>query len=252
MTTTLDELAAVGLERGARRTAPRAIRAEAQGPAHLDLYDSIGWPGIEAGEVVAALRTLGARPVVVHLNSSGGDVFQGIAIYNALVKHTAGVTVRVEGLAASIASVIAMAGAPLIAAEASMLMIHEPHAVVIGDAGDMRSMAQLLDKATTVIAEVYRRRVTDEAQVRSWMAAETWFTADEAIKAGLIDAIDAAPVPAAAVAARAKFDLSGYRRVPDAPAKPHPRERERARLLATGFELLVGAGERRPKEGDKS
>lgn len=239
MTTPLAELSAFGLTRGRRET-PRVLAAAGDGPAHLDIEGSIGWPGVEAGEVVTTLRALHNRPLVVHLNSPGGDVFQGIAIYNALLQHEAGVTVRVEALAASIASVIAMAGAPLVMAEASMLMIHDPHALVMGGADDMRHMAALLDKASEVFADVYARRGIERAQLREWMAAETWFTANEAIKAGLIDAIDETPVPAA-VEARSKFDLSGFRRAPAPPTKPHPRERERARLLATGFDLLVGA-----------
>jgi ATP-dependent protease ClpP protease subunit len=239
-----------------RTTAPRwRLRAEASAagaPADLYLYDVIGWPGIEAGAVVAELRSLGARPLRVHLNSSGGDVFDGLAIYNTFQHHPAPVAVHVEGLAASIASVIAMGGASLSMAAASLLMIHEPHALVMGPAGDMRHMAELLDKTAGLMADVYARRGADRTQIRHWMYDETWFSASDAREARLIDTIDAGALPDEAAAAWAAFDLSGFRRPPAAPAppppRPSPRAREYARIAAHGFELLAGAGAPAQKE----
>lgn len=257
-TMTLDALLAEGARfappRGQRTQEPRwSLRASADdAPAHLYLYDSIGWPGIEASDVVAQVRALGARPLQVHICSRGGDVFAGLAIYNTLRAHAAPVEMRVEGLAASIASVIAMSGAKLRMARASLFMIHEPHALVIGDAHDMRHMAGLLDKTANVMAEVYTGRGADREQVRAWMHKETWFTSQEALSAQLIDGIDDDPVPDEAMTARASFDLSAFKHPPGAapvaPSPVHPpRARERARLLARGFELLVGgtpAGQR--------
>jgi ATP-dependent protease ClpP protease subunit len=223
-------------------TARWSLRAEAE-RAHLYLYDAIGWPGIEARAVVEELRALATRPLLVHLNSPGGDVFAGLAVYNALLSHGAPVEVRVEGLAASIASIIAMGGSSLRMAKASLLMIHEPHALVIGDAHDMRHMAGLLDKAAGVMADVYAKRGADREKIRGWMHAETWFTPQSAVEAGLIDAVDGEPVPAESLAAQQTFDLSGFRRMPKpepAEAPPVPRERERARLIATSFARLGG------------
>jgi ATP-dependent protease ClpP protease subunit len=253
-----------GLLAEAARYAPPRVAGHAQwsltasaerAPAHLYLYDPIGAPGIEARDVVEKVRELGPRPLTVHLNSPGGDVFAGLAIYNTLRAHPAPVDVRVEGLAASIASIIAMAGATLTMARASLLMVHEPRAVVIGDARDMRQMAALLDKAGGVMADIYAsgRRGDLRERVRSWMRDEKWWTAAEALEAKLIDAVDDLPVPADAVEARARFEpfLLGYRNRPgteapaaeEAPSSSAPRpplERERARVLAQGFDLLMG------------
>jgi ATP-dependent protease ClpP protease subunit len=224
--------------------------AETSGTTHLYLYDRIGgFFGIAAGDVIAQLRAVSGHHVRVHLNSPGGDVFDGLAIYNSLRQHPGGVEVQVEGLAASIASVIAMAGERLTMAAASLLMIHDPHGVVIGGAEDMRQMAALMDKAGGLLADVYAGRggATRDA-IREWMQAETWFTPQEALDAGLIDAIDEAALPAAAVAARATFDLSGFRRPPTLPAaaavpapSPPPRSREHARTLTHAYELVIGA-----------
>ena len=221
-----------------------ASAEDARAPADLYLYDQIGFPGIEAREVVEQVRAHGQRPLRVHINSPGGDVFGGLAIHNLLRQHSAPVQVRVEGLAASIASVIAMSGSTLRMARASLLMIHEPHAFVVGNAHDMRHMAQLLDKAGGLMAEVYARRGADRERIRSWMHAETWWTAAGALEARMIDAIDDEPLPADAIAVQAAFDLSAFKNPPATPAppadKPSPRVREQTRLLAAGFDYLMG------------
>lgn len=223
-----------------------SLVAEAGVAAHLYLYDAIGWPGIVAKDVVEQVRGHARRPLQVHINSPGGDVFDGLAIHNLLRQHGAPVDVRVEGLAASIASLIAMSGSTLRMAAASLLMMHEPHAVVMGTAHDMRHMAGLLDKATGIMADAYARRGADREKVRAWMHDETWWSARGAFDAGLIDAIDDDPLPVDALAASATFDLSGFRRAPSdpasaAPSPSHaPRHREGARVLATGFDRLLG------------
>ena len=232
-------------------TTPRwSLVASADGaPAHLYLYDHIGWPGIEARDVVEQVRAHARRPLHVHLNSPGGDVFDGLAIFNTLQQHSAPVDIRVEGLAASIASLIAMSGSSLRMARASLFMVHEPHALVIGRSHEMRAMATVLDKASSVMAEIYAKRGANRDTVRAWMHEEKWFKPDEALDAGLIDAIDDDPIPAEALAARAAFDLSGFRHppgaspLPDLPVSPPlpPRARERARLLAETFDFLLGA-----------
>lgn len=245
----LDAFVQEGGEFAARRRPPGApaaaparwsLAAEVGEPAHLYLYDTIGGFGIAARDVVGGLREIPTARLVVHLNSPGGDVFDGLAIYNSLRRRAAPVEIRVEGLAASIASLIAMGGSSLRMAAASLLMIHEPHAVVIGTAGDMRSMAALLDKAGGIMAEVYGRRGATRKQVEDWMREETWFTAQSALDAGLIDAIDAEPVPEDA---RAAYDLSAFKHAPviaaAAPPRP-PRARDGARIIAEGFDLLLG------------
>jgi ATP-dependent Clp protease protease subunit len=163
----------------------------------------------------------------------------------------------IDGLAGSIASIIALAGAPVTMAPAAFYMVHEPHGVAMGPATRMRHLAGLLDKASRVLADVYvDRSSAGIRQVQEWMHDETWFTAQEALDAGFVDELlDDDPE---AVAAAAQFDLSSYTRVPSQlaaraavppppPAAPSPaatappaRARERAALLSQSLGYLVG------------
>jgi ATP-dependent Clp endopeptidase proteolytic subunit ClpP len=129
----------------------------------------------------------------VRLNTPGGEVFDGVAIYNALRNHPASVTTYVDGLAASIGSVILQAGDKRVAAKASQTMIHDGHGIVIGNAADMRQTADLLDQVSNMIAEVYADRAGGSVgDWRAAMLAETWYTGDEAKTAGLVDEVAAA------------------------------------------------------------
>jgi ATP-dependent protease ClpP protease subunit len=232
--------------------APRvALRAEADGEsADLYLYDSIGgWFGLNAAQVIAELRQLQAARLRVHINSPGGDVFDGLAIYNTLKSWDGEVETLVEGLAASIAGVIALAGRTVTMAPASFFMIHEPHGLAIGGAARMRHLADLLDQTGGLLADIYAAKTgAPRADVRGWMGAETWYTAAEAAAAGFADALleaDPAPEPARAAAS---FDLSLFQHVPVALARPAAsrptpmpaRARERAATLARSFRYLVG------------
>ena len=251
---TLDALIAEGqkfrrVPPAAASDAPRwSLRAEAGAPAHLYLYDTIGWPGIDAQAVVEELRAIHTRPVTVHLNSPGGDVWAGLALYNTLRQHGAPVDVRVEGYAASIASIIAMSGSTLRMAMASMLMLHEPHALVIGTAHDMRAMASLLEQTAGVMADVYAaRRVLDRDKIRAWMHKETWWSAREAVAAGLIDAVDDDPIPAEARAASAAFESAGFGRPAPEPRAAEPVHRAPvARHLIPFLEQFAAVGGREP------
>jgi len=210
------------------------IRASDDGAAADLLIDGPigGWGGVDSADVVTQLRAVPPnKPVRVFLNSPGGNVFDGLALYNAL-RQRPRVEVHVTGLAASIASVIAVGGATLAMAEASMLMIHEPHAGVLGTADDMRKMAELLDQTAGLLADVYVRKTgAERRQVRDWMAAETWFTARQAFDAHLADVVtDTAP--AAALAVAASFDLSGYKHPPEWNVQPVPLVGPRAALAA--------------------
>jgi ATP-dependent protease ClpP protease subunit len=235
------------------------LRAEARGDerGHLYLYGSIGgWFGITAAEVGAALGELAPRPITVHVSSSGGDVFDGLAIYNALRHYPHGIETRIDGLAGSIASVIALAGSPVVMAEAAFYMVHEPHGLVHGGAAEARKLAALLDKASGVLASVYVRKTGAHLEaVRALMQEETWYTAQEALDAGFVDEVDDAPLSDDAQSAAAQFDLSLYARVPSAlverptPEAPAPgsapppaaaREREFAALLTRSLGHLAG------------
>lgn len=158
--------------------------------AEVSIYDEIGFWGVTAADFVKELGGVQASALNIRINSPGGDVFDGIAILNALRSHPANKTVIVDGLAASAASFIAMAGDQVQMSPQSMMMIHDASGLCMGNAGDMRQLADLLDKTTENIAAVYAQRTgkpTDHW--REQMAAETWYTDQEAVDAGLADSI---------------------------------------------------------------
>ncbi|MDT0377236.1 Clp protease ClpP [Streptomyces sp. DSM 42041] len=163
--------------------------------AEVLLYDEIGgWFGTSADDFVRELRDLTARNLSVRLNSPGGSVFEGIALANAIRAYPGTVTVYVDGLAASIASVIALAGDRLIMRPQSQLMIHDASGLTYGNAEEMREMAALLDRQSDNIAEAYADRAGGTVQAwRDRMRAETWYSAREAVAAGLAD--DMQPMP---------------------------------------------------------
>lgn len=173
------------------------ITMTANKTADVMIYDQIGesWfrDGITAKGFTQTLTDLGdISQINVRINSPGGSVFEGLAIYNALKNHSATVNVSIDGLAASIATVIAMAGDKIDMAENAMFMIHEPSGVAVGTAADMLETAQLLEKLTNSAVDVYSARTgqTPDA-VREAMNAETWYTAAEAKKVGFVDSISA-------------------------------------------------------------
>lgn len=171
----------------------RPIRNAASATPELYLYDEIGpayWGLIDAKMVIDALEEFKGQRVVVRINSPGGSVFEANAIYNALSRHPGGVDVEIDALAASAASYIAMAGKRIGIAENAMMMIHNAWTIAIGNANDLRETAALLDKMDATITDMYAARSgTDREQIASWSAAETWFTAKEAVEAGLADEI---------------------------------------------------------------
>lgn len=168
-------------------------RASVHEPAVLQIFDQIGedWfggSGISAKAFSDALQSVGPGPLVVEINSPGGNVWDGLTIYNMLRGRQAPVTTRVVGIAASIASVIALAGDTVEMAEASLFMIHDPSGMVAGTSDDMRKMANALDQHAEILAGIYTKRTgKTSAQIRAAMTAETWFTAQEAIQFGLAD-----------------------------------------------------------------
>jgi ATP-dependent protease ClpP protease subunit len=164
------------------------LTAQADGDgAELLIYDEISWWGICATDVAAVLSTV-SGPLHVRVNSPGGDVFDGIAIYNMLADYDGEVTVTVDGLAASAASFIAMAGDTIRMNRASQMMIHDASGMCWGNAADMKAMAALLDMVSGTLAGIYAARTgVDTATWRSRMLEETWYTAESAVEAGLAD-----------------------------------------------------------------
>lgn len=159
--------------------------------AEVLIYEAIGgWFGVPADEFVRELNGITAQNIHVRINSPGGSVFDSIAIYNALVKHPAKVTVYVDSLAASGASVIAMAGDDIVMMVGSQMMIHDASGIEMGDARMMREMADFLDKQSDNIASIYAAKIGgDPAEMRALMLAETWMMAQEAVDLGLADRV---------------------------------------------------------------
>lgn len=159
------------------------------------LYDQIGrdfWgEGISAKTFQKELTALGKVSTLnLRINSPGGDVFDGLTIYNQLKAHPARVVVDVDGLCASIASVIAMAGDEIRMAGNAMMMIHNPHGMAIGDSTEMQRVAALLDQVKGNLADTYAARTGNlRASIETWMSDETWLTADAAVQMGFADAV---------------------------------------------------------------
>lgn len=158
------------------------------------LFDEIGYWGVTAKQFNEALAQVTTPNIVVRINSPGGDVFDGFAIYTALLNHPAKVETRIEGLAASAASFIALAGDKVVIAEAAMMMVHKAWGLAIGNADDFMAMAATLEKIDGNIAGIYARKSgKPPADMLALMAAETWLDAEESKGLGLADEILAKP-----------------------------------------------------------
>lgn len=186
-------------------------------PIELLIYDQIGrdWfdqSGVDAKTFAETLQGIPAhRDILVAINSPGGNVWDGLAIYHQLQNRRDRVTTRVDGIAASIASVIALAGRETRMPKNALMMIHDPSGLVIGTAADMRDVADELDKHADVLADIYATKSGTAAGTwRRRMGDETWYTGAEARDAGLADTVTDE------VQLTARFDLSRCRRVPAA------------------------------------
>ncbi len=182
--------------------------------ARLDVFDAIGerWDGkgVTVASVVKALAEAGdVEQVDVHINSAGGRADHGLAIYNVLRDHPAKVTVVIDGLAASAASLIAMAGDEIEMPTSALMMIHNPAMGAWGDARELRRMAEVLDKWTEVGVNAYAERTgLDKAEIGRLMDAETWLTAEEALAKGFATRVnDRTPV-------KASFNFDAFKSVP--------------------------------------
>lgn len=171
------------------------IRALAVGDNVITMFDMVGedyWSGggVTAKKVSQQLRAIGDRPVEVHINSPGGDMFEGLAIYNVLREHPQPVTVKVMGMAASAASVIAMAGDTVEVGAAAFLMIHNAWVVAIGNRNDLRETADWLEPFDAAMVGLYAARSGQDAkQIAKWMDAETYMSGAMAVERGFADAL---------------------------------------------------------------
>lgn len=240
---------------------PKLFLAKADdGPAVLRIYDAIGgWWGITASDVAGLLDDLGDdRALTVRINSPGGDVFDGTAIYNLLRTRAGQVGVVVDGLAASAASFIAQAGDTITMERGTQMMIHDALGFTIGNAADHREMAGLLDRVSDEIAGIYAARAgLTVAEWRDRMRDEVWYNAQEAVDAHLADRTadnddDQDEDLAAAASATPAWDITAvfhYAGRNLAPAPPlaateaaDPAEVERPALdVAATVEALKGA-----------
>ena len=190
---------------------PRSYRMSAKGArGEIYLYGDVGdewFGGVTAKQFADDLKALGAvSDIDLRINSYGGNVFDGLSIYRLLVEHKARIVVHVDGVAASIASIIAMAGDEIRIAEAGQMMIHNAWGIGIGEASDLRRMADLLDTTTASLRDVYVARTgMDADEVSRLMDAETWFPASEAVEKGFATTV------AENLRIAAKFDPSKHR-----------------------------------------
>lgn len=204
------------------------FRMKADDRAEILIYEDIGedfwFGGISAKGFKDELDKLGGglKTLDVRINSMGGSVFEGITIYNLLRSHKATVNVWIDGMAASIASVIAMAGDEIIMAHNAWMMIHDPVGLVMGSADDMRGVADQLEGIKGSLVDTYQAKTgMDTGEIAKLMTDETWMEAESALNFGFADKIDERDV---ALAAYASPLLKSYRHVPvelsDRMAKP--------------------------------
>lgn len=207
--------------------------------ATITILDVIGqdpWTGegVTTKRITAALRSIGARDVTVQINSPGGDFFEGLSIYNALRAHPHKVTVQVLGLAASAASVIAMAGDEVQVARAGFLMIHNAWAIALGNRHAMRATADVLEPFDKAMADVYAARTgMKESEIAKMMDNETWISGSDAVDQGFADSLltaDQEPKQTSADASNNR--IVALRKVEAALASQKVSRRERGRLLA--------------------
>lgn len=204
----------------------------------IDLYDEIGYWGTNARAFRTRLKEA-TGDITLRINSPGGDVFDGIAIYNDLLAYEGKVKVEVVGLAASIASIIAMAGDEITIADNAMFMIHNAWTIGVGNRHDFSDVSARLAKIDDALARTYATRTTTGIRaIKQMMDDETWLTAKEAVEAGFATGIGSK------AEAKARFDLSVFSSVPaalvwrpddDGDATPTKRDLERALTQDAGW-----------------
>lgn len=156
--------------------------------AELEIYDEIGWWGTMAKDFSNDLKGITAKTINLRINSPGGYMTEGHAIYNRLKEHPARVITHIDGLAASMATVIALAGDEVRIAESALFMIHNPSGLTHGEAADLRKYADRMDKMKSQIVDIYHEKTgIDKGELGEMMDAETWLTGNEAVEQGFAD-----------------------------------------------------------------
>jgi ATP-dependent Clp protease protease subunit len=212
-----------------------------KGTIHLHDYigaDLLTGGGIRSKDLIAQLAAHGdLAELEVHINSAGGSAWDGIAMHNALKAHKARVTVEVDSLAGSAASVVAMSGDTIRMADGAMLMLHNPRSGAVGEASDLRKRAEVLDRIRESVIGIYAAKSGRKPEeIGRLMDEETWMNADEAREFGFVDEVVERPAVAACL------DLSGFAKVPE----------EALKLVTTETPVMAQKNEDRSKDGEKT
>lgn len=180
-----------------------AAAAGAEETAELDIFDEIGFWGVQAADFIRDLKAITAKTINVSINSPGGDVFAGLAIYNALKGSGKEIVVKVMGVAASAASLIAMAGDKIVMPKNTFMMVHNPWSIAMGNADELRETADTLDKIGSSLQATYVAKTgQSEDKIKELLAKDTWLTADEAKELGFATEV------VEDVKANASFDMA--------------------------------------------
>ena len=184
------------------------INSKASKVVDVYIFDEIGMGGVNAQGFIEEIKSFKDSPMNLHINCVGGDVFDGMAIFNIIKKRTAKTTVYIEGIAASMGSVIALAADSVVMAENSLFMIHNAWGGAMGEAKEMKKTANLLDKISGEIADIYVKKTKlPYDKVKEMMDEETWLNAEEALELGFIDSISDA------IKVAAKYDVSKFKNI---------------------------------------
>jgi len=184
------------------------IQNKAGETADVYIFDEIGTYGITAQEFITDIKDLKDTPINLRINSLGGDVFDGMAMYNVIKRREAKTTVYIEGIAASIATIISLGADEVVMAENSLFMIHNAWGGTMGEAKDMRKTAETLEKITGELTDIYRKKTgLSYDALAEMMDEETWLNANEALEMGFIDTISDS------IKVAAKYDVSKFKNI---------------------------------------
>ena len=184
------------------------IQNKAGETADIYIFDEIGTYGVTAQDFISEIKGLKDMPINLRINSLGGDVFDGMAMYNVIKRREAKTTVYIEGIAASIATIIALGADEVIMAENSLFMIHNAWGGTSGEAKDMRKTAETLDKITSELTDIYVKKTgLSYDALAEMMDEESWLNAQEAFDLGFIDTISDS------IKVAAKYDVSKFKNI---------------------------------------
>jgi ATP-dependent Clp endopeptidase proteolytic subunit ClpP len=185
-----------------------SIQNKAGETADVYIFDEVGMYGVTAQDFIGEIKDLKDTPINLRINSLGGDVFNGMAIYNVIKKRESRTTVYIEGIAASVATIIALGADEVVMSENSLFMIHNAWGGTMGDSKDMRKSADTLDKISNELTEIYMKKTgLSYDRITEMMDEETWLSAEEAYEFGFVDTISDS------IKVAAKYDVSKFKNI---------------------------------------